>query len=73
MKNVFTPRDYDTDERLKFNVKDVKVIEGNIDTRGISAPKVKGIVEIKGKRYKVYTASCGSPNCFCDARIKEIV
>lgn len=67
---LFTPRDYDTDQRLRFDAKDVLVVGGEPDRR--RGPGVKGIVEINGVRYRVYGASCGLPNCMCDSRIRRI-
>jgi hypothetical protein len=69
MYDVFTPRDYYTNERLRFAASEIKVIEGHLFGRGLGR---HAIVEIRDHRYAVYGASCGLPNCQCDARIKLI-
>lgn len=70
MENVFTPVDYKTKKRLKFNTKEVKVLEGHLWERGSMG--IRAVVEIKGKKYKVVGKSCGLPNCKCDAYLKNV-
>lgn len=68
MSEVFTPRD-SKGNRLRFELKDVEVLEGRLFTRqrGIQAK-----VRISGKVYKVIGRACTLPNCFCDAELKEV-
>ena len=65
---IFTPMN-ENYRRLKFNLKNVKVLSGNLDQRGIGK---HAIVEIKDQKYNVYGRSCGLPHCQCDAQIKPI-
>lgn len=70
MAEVFTPRDFYTDERVTFHLSQIKVLSGDINLRKRGR---KAVVEIKGQKYDVIGASCGLTNCMCDARIKLIV
>lgn len=70
MPEVFTPLNATRTERLRFDMKDVKVLDDKF--WGWRKTGYKATVEIKGKTYKVYGASCGLPNCKCDAFIKEV-
>lgn len=69
MSEVFTPRDKETNRRLRFDRKDVRIISGELGRRGLG---LKAVVEIKGQQYKVYGASCSAPHCQCDAIINKI-
>lgn len=55
----------DRTERLRFDMKDVQVISGSLNRRG--GLGAKAVVKIKGVLYVVHGASCGIPNCKCDA------
>jgi hypothetical protein len=68
MENVFTPREYGTNKRLRFNRDDVEILDGNLNQRGLG---LKAIVRINNETYKVLGRSCGVPNCQCDAVIKK--
>lgn len=57
---LFTPRDAKTGMRYKFRIKRQNIPRGYRWQRHI---------EVKGKKYLVKGASCGSKNCFCDAII----
>lgn len=68
MSDFFTPLDKNG-KRLEFDMKNVKILEGTLFMRKLG---LQAIVEIKGKKYKVYGRACSSPHCHCDAQIKEI-
>lgn len=68
--NVFTPLNEQRTKRLQFNMSDVTVLDGNLSVRGRG---YKATVIIKGTTYKVFGASCGLPNCMCDAYLKEVI
>lgn len=62
---LFTP----TLNGQRVKLENVTWIEGHI-RRGRGK---YGVIETEsGKRYEVYGASCGIPNCMCDARIREV-
>lgn len=65
---MFTPVNYATNVREKFEDSEVKTISGDLNLRGSG---YHAVVEIKGKQYNVIGKSCGLPNCMCDAWIKE--
>lgn len=67
--DVFTPRDWVTDERLTIPMEDVEVLSGKLLLRRRG---IKAIIRIRGKVYQVHGAACGAPRCMCDARLKEV-
>jgi len=70
MSEVFTPLNESKTERLKFDMKDVEVVEDKFwSGRGLGH---KATVKIKGDMYKVFGISCGLPNCQCDAYLKPL-
>ncbi|MBK3559775.1 hypothetical protein JHN55_25265 [Streptomyces sp. MBT56] len=66
---VFTPLNADRTKRLTFDAKDVEVLSGDLNVRGLGK---KAVVRINGRTYQVYGASCSFPQCACDAFIREI-
>ena len=58
--SVFTPRDFITDERLKFNLADVTVLRGDLFRR---ITGWKATVKIKDKTYDVIGVNCGLSTC----------
>lgn len=67
---VFTPMNSTMTERLKISTKNIKVISGDLFSRGTLGKKAT--IELKDGLYDVYTISCGLPNCNCDAQIVPV-
>ncbi len=65
---LFTPRDKFTGERYRMKL---SVEDRWLPSRGLGC---RGTVTdlLTGKRWKVYGASCGLPNCQCDAVVVEV-
>jgi hypothetical protein len=62
--DIFTPQSADRTFRHEFDMADVELLSGSLDTR---KQGVKAKVRISGKIYKVKGVSCGLPGCNCDA------
>ena len=59
---IFTPRQYETGERVKLWVEESSTPRGRITRFSVTDAKT-------GKKYKARTAGCGLPDCICDAVI----
>lgn len=64
---VFTP--ILNGKREKYLQKDVEVLHGTIDKRGLG---LHAVVRINGKVYVVLGKACDFEHCYCDAEIKPI-
>ena len=68
-ENIFTPLNEKETKRLKFDMKDVKILSGSLNYRGLGK---KATIQIKRTKYKVLGRAFGLPNCQCDTKIVKI-
>lgn len=66
---VFTPLDATRRKRLRFDLSNVTVLDGDLDVRCIGK---KARVRIGTIVYDVYGCACSLPGCQCDAYIKPV-
>jgi len=66
--HLFTPRQWDSDERLRLQLNDED--EAKTRRRGIWRATVTD--QATGKRYQARGAACSLPHCYCDAIVTEL-